>query len=110
MIKLKSEAKARPGRKRGHYNGTTNFKRNTRAKTNGKRRDKVLKWDSGKKEKKLENTCRKDSRSGRFKTKAEEEKGQDTKKGNKIGKRRDDERNNIPGPMIPYIHTISLVH
>ena len=39
---------ARPGWKRVHYNGTTNLKRNTRAKTNGKRRAKVLKWEGGK--------------------------------------------------------------
>ena len=44
--------------------------------------------------------------SERFKTKTEEGKGQDTKKGNKIGKRRDDERNNVPDPMISYIHMI----
>ena len=60
---LKSEATAIPGWKRWHYNGTTNLKRNTRAKTNGKRRAKLLKWEGGKiGEKKLENKCRKDSR------------------------------------------------
>ena len=32
------------------------------------------------------------------------------KEGNKIGKRRDDERNNMSDPMISYIHMISLVH
>ena len=31
---------------------------------------------------------------------------EDTKKGNKIGKRRDDERNNMPDPMISYNHMI----
>ena len=40
-----------PGLKREHYNGTINLKRIARAKTNGKRRAKVLKWEGGKKEK-----------------------------------------------------------
>ena len=31
----------------GNYNSTTNLKRITRAKTNGKRRAKVLKWEGG---------------------------------------------------------------
>ena len=48
LVKLKPEATARPAWKRGHYNGTTNLKRNTRTKTNGNRRTKVLKWKSGK--------------------------------------------------------------
>ena len=48
MVKLKPEAMVRPGSKREHYNGTTNLKRNTRAKTNGRRGAKVLKWEGGK--------------------------------------------------------------
>ena len=109
MVKLNPEATARPGRKRGHYSGATNLKRNTRAKTNGKRRAKVLKWQGEKKEKNwkihVERTAG-DWGSGRFKRKAEEGKGQDKKKGNKIGKRSDNEKNNVPDPMISYIHMI----
>ena len=48
LLKLKPEATARPGWKRGHYNVTTNLKINTREKTNGKRREKVLRWEGGK--------------------------------------------------------------
>ena len=48
MVKLKPEATARPGWKREHYSRTTNLKRSTRAKTNGKRRAKALKWEGGK--------------------------------------------------------------
>ena len=75
MIKLKPEAMARPGWKRGHYNGTTNLKRNTKRKTNRKRRTKVLKWEGGKIEKNwkahVERTAD-EWGSGRFKTKAKE--------------------------------------
>ena len=87
---LKPEATARPGWKRGHYNGTTNLKRNTKGKTNGKRRSKVLKWEGGKIEKNwkihVERTAG-DWGSGRFKTKAEEEeKGKTRKREIKLAK------------------------
>ena len=72
--------------KREHYNGTINLKRITRAKTNGKRTAKVLKWERQRKEK----------------VRHEKEK--------KIGKRRNDERNNMPDLMISYIYKTSLVH
>ena len=57
MVKLKPEATARLGWKREHYSRTTNLKRSTRAKTNGKRRAKALKWEGGKMKKKMENIC-----------------------------------------------------
>ena len=55
MVKLKPEATARPGWRWRHCHGTTDLKRNTSAKTNGKRRAKVLKWEGGKIE---NNTCK----------------------------------------------------
>ena len=51
LVKLKPEATARPGWKPGHYSGTNNLKRNARAKTNGRRRAKLLEGEGGKIEK-----------------------------------------------------------
>ena len=48
--------------------------------------------------------------SRRFKPKAEEGKAKTQKRERKNGKRRNEEGNNMPDPMISYIHKISLVH
>ena len=69
-----------------------------------------MKWEGGKIEKKLENTGQQvtegveDLKQRQRKEKVRHEKEK------KIGKRRNDERNNMPDLMISYIYKISLVH